>query len=162
MGIELAEFIHQLRAELNKARQEAQTEDLQFDVGPIEVELAVEAQREGSAHGGLRIYVIEAGAHAKMANVSTQRIKLSLNPSVPDTKPAAQAAKQDVSITDLDWSRMFHPKLTDLTAEYLMVSPDGSANYAVKIAPYRSGRKGVVLEPPDIAGHPGLPATHDS
>jgi hypothetical protein len=160
MGIELAEFIRKLRAELNEARQEAQNEELQFDVGPIEVELAVEAQREGSGGGGLKIYVVEAGAHKKVADVSTQRIKLSLTPSVPATKPAAERGAGSAQSYDflyggglVPWSSSHAP--TDLNASYTLMLGDGTP-HEVSITP-RTDRTGVRVEHPGGPSGPKVP-----
>jgi Trypsin-co-occurring domain 2 len=60
-AIPLADFIGQLHDELDKAREAAQGKALQFDVGQIDIELAVQAQKEADGGRGLRIYLFEAG-----------------------------------------------------------------------------------------------------
>ena len=79
-NITLSEAIQNLRGELLVAMQQAPTEAVQFRLGPIELELEVEVTREASAKGGLKWWLIEAGAEAKRASSATHRIKLVLEP----------------------------------------------------------------------------------
>ena len=79
-NITLSEAIQNLRGELLVAMQAAPGEALQFRLGPIEMELEVEVTRELSAKGGLKWWLIEAGAEAKRASSATHKIKLVLEP----------------------------------------------------------------------------------
>jgi len=78
--IELAAVVRQLRDELDEARRDAAGEDLQFELGPVELEMTVALSREGTAGGKVRIWVLEAGAEGKAGSISTQRINLTLHP----------------------------------------------------------------------------------
>ena len=91
--IELADVIGDLRAELDRARLAAEGSALRFGLGPVELEVAVALDREGKTGGKVRFWVAEVGADGKIASTSTQRIKLTLNPSlgVP-AESGAQAA----------------------------------------------------------------------
>lgn len=78
--VELAQVISQLRQELSAAMREGEGEDLQFELGPIEVELTVALSKEAGPHAKVRFWVIELGADAKIASQATQRITLTLDP----------------------------------------------------------------------------------
>ena len=91
-NITRSEALQILRGELLVAMQQAPGEALQFRLGPIEMELEVEVTREASAKGGLKWWLIEAGAEAKRASSATHRIKLVLDP--------VDAAGQRIKVSD--------------------------------------------------------------
>lgn len=78
--IPLADFVAALRAELEAARAQGARERLNFDVGPIELELELVTEKEASVRGGLRFWIVEAGAGGKWQRASRQRVKLTLTP----------------------------------------------------------------------------------
>jgi hypothetical protein len=80
--IELADVIRQLRAELDRARSAADDETLRFELGPIELELAVALEVTGGAAAKVRFWVVDLGADARTSSTSTQRIKLTLQPTI--------------------------------------------------------------------------------
>jgi hypothetical protein len=80
--IELADVIKELRAELDRARTAADDSALRFGLGPVQLEVTVALDREGSAGGKVRFWVAEAKAEAKVSSTSTQRITLTLNPTL--------------------------------------------------------------------------------
>ena len=80
--IELADVIKELRAELDRARTAADDSALRFGLGPVQLEVTVALDREGSAGGKVRFWVAEASAEARIASTSTQRITLTLNPTL--------------------------------------------------------------------------------
>lgn len=94
----MAEVLGELRAELDRARLEAEGSPLRFGLGPVELEVTVALSREGKAGGKIKFLVVaEANAEAKLSSTSTQRIKLTLNPTLdsesgPDAKPAESVA----------------------------------------------------------------------
>jgi hypothetical protein len=93
--IELADVISELRKELERARLFAEGSALRFGLGPVELEVTVALDREGKTGGKVRFWVAEVGAEGKVASASTQRIKLTLQPTlgVPNQAggPAATA-----------------------------------------------------------------------
>ena len=80
--IELADVISELRAELDRARLTADGSELRFGLGPVELEVTVALERQGTAGGKVRFWVVELGADGKIASTSTQRIRLTLTPSL--------------------------------------------------------------------------------
>ena len=97
--IELAEVIRQLRGELNRARQGAADEDLRFELGPIELEVTVELEKEGGVDAKVRFWVAELGGDARVGTTNTQRIKLTLQPTLPSSgAPAAETRRASVYV----------------------------------------------------------------
>jgi hypothetical protein len=92
-GIELAEFVAQLRAELTRAISEGEDQAIKFDCGPIELELEVAAERSADAGARVRFWVVDADASAKVGAKKTQRITMTLTPH------AAGAPLEQLSIS---------------------------------------------------------------
>jgi hypothetical protein len=92
--IELADVISELRAELERARLAADGSALRFGLGPVELEVTVALDREGKTGGKVKFWVAEVGAEGKLSSTSTQRIKLTLQPTlaVPESDGPAAAA----------------------------------------------------------------------
>ena len=79
VGLPLADFIAALRAELRAAAL-AKDPQLQFNVGPVNVEFTLMTHREVGGKAGIRFWVVEAGASASVAGESTQKVTLALTP----------------------------------------------------------------------------------
>ena len=79
VGLPLADFIAALRAELRAAAL-AKDPELQFNVGPVNVEFMLMTRHEGGGKAGIRFWVVEAGASASVASESTQKVTLTLTP----------------------------------------------------------------------------------
>ena len=76
--VELAQVISQLRQELSAAMREGEGEDLRFELGPVELTVAV--SKEAGPNAKVRFWVVELGADAMVASQATQRITLTLDP----------------------------------------------------------------------------------
>jgi hypothetical protein len=101
MMIELAEVIRELRSEVNRARVGARDDELQFELGPIDLEVTVAVEQEGGAGAKIRFWVVEIGGDARIATNNTQRIKLVLRPTLPEaTAPIAQTPRVSVYVGD--------------------------------------------------------------
>lgn len=90
MAVELAELISRLRSELSEALRAGEDSDLRFELGPVELEVAVVVAKEAKPGAKVRFWVLEAGAEATASSSTTQRIKLSLEPRQagrPDRRP---------------------------------------------------------------------------
>ncbi|XUL92084.1 trypco2 family protein [Streptomyces galilaeus] len=97
-GVELAELIAQLRAELTAAMRAGEDSGLRFELGPVELELALSVGKEGGAGGKVRFWVAGLGTEGKASRTSTQRIKLVLDPrqaGVPDCRPLISGEEVD-------------------------------------------------------------------
>ncbi|GAB3901590.1 trypco2 family protein [Kibdelosporangium lantanae] len=82
--IELAEWIAALRSELQAAQNEGTGKDLQFVVGPLELEFEVTASREAGGKGGVKFWVAEVGSDVRTKSGTTQRVKMTLTPHSGD------------------------------------------------------------------------------
>lgn len=98
MGIELAELIGQLRAELTMAMAAGEGEDLRFELGPVELELTVKAEKEAKAGAKVRFWVVDASTDGKLASSTAQKIKLTLDPhraGLPGVKPVIAGKERE-------------------------------------------------------------------
>jgi Trypsin-co-occurring domain 2 len=80
--IELADVIQQLRNELDRARRASELEELRFELGPIDLEVTVGLEKDGRAGARIRFWVADINADGRLAASSTQRIRLTLRPSL--------------------------------------------------------------------------------
>jgi NTP-dependent ternary system trypsin peptidase co-occuring protein len=76
----LAETIAALRLQLANAQAAGKGGSLQFRLGEIEVEFQVAITKDASADGGVRFGVISFGAKGGLAQASTHRIALRMQP----------------------------------------------------------------------------------
>jgi Trypsin-co-occurring domain 2 len=81
-AVPLADLIQALRAELQKAIDQAEGQPLQFSLGSIELELAVEVAHQVGADGGIKFWVFTAGASASRSASTTQTFRLTLQPKL--------------------------------------------------------------------------------
>lgn len=92
--IELAQVIRELRTELNAAIADGAGEELQFTVGPIELELTVAVTREAAAGGKIKFWVVEANGQGRLGDVTTQLVRLTLEPKLASTGRPPQVSGQ--------------------------------------------------------------------
>ena len=90
--IELANVISDLRGELEIAVAAGVGEALQFELGPIELEVSVALERTAGAGAKVRFWVVELGADAKADKNSAQKVKLTLTPRLSATGAAPYVA----------------------------------------------------------------------
>jgi Trypsin-co-occurring domain 2 len=93
--IELAEVIGELRRELQKAMNAGKGEQLRFELGPVELEATVVVEKGTGVGAKVRFWVVEAGGDAKVGQVSTQRVKLSLDPRLAGGGKVRVAADEE-------------------------------------------------------------------
>jgi hypothetical protein len=85
--IGLAEVIVALRQELNESMAAAAGSDLKFKLGEVTIELELSVERSTSGNGGLRIWVINAGAEHARSHAQTHRITVPLTPLTAQGAP---------------------------------------------------------------------------
>ena len=81
-GIGLAETVAALRAELAAAVAAGVDEEIQFPVGPVQLEFHVGVTRSAEGKGGLRFWVLELGGGSSRATETIQKLTVSLGPPV--------------------------------------------------------------------------------
>jgi hypothetical protein len=79
-GIPLAGAIQDLRAELLAALSEGAGKDLHFRLKPIELELELAITGSGGGKGGVKFWIVEFCAEAKVERKTTHKLKLVLEP----------------------------------------------------------------------------------
>ncbi|GAA1940583.1 trypco2 family protein [Kitasatospora viridis] len=80
--IELAEMIAALRGELNAAIAGGDGQAVRFELGPVEIETTVAVEKAAGANGKVRFWIAEAGADGKSTHTRTQKITLTLQPTL--------------------------------------------------------------------------------
>ncbi|WP_194904062.1 trypco2 family protein [Catenulispora rubra] len=80
--IELAAVIRDLRTELEAAVAAADGTGLRFELGQVELEVSVAVERSATAGTKVRFLVVDASGEGKAGSTGTQRIKLSLTPTL--------------------------------------------------------------------------------
>jgi hypothetical protein len=92
VGIGLAEMIIGLRAELLRAQKDPGTAELPLVTGPVELSLTVALSRKKDAKTGIRFWVVDAGGGLERSTVTTQSLKIVLNPIDPVTGDPAKVS----------------------------------------------------------------------
>lgn len=80
MEIELADAVASVRDELMAAATRGAGSDVEFVVGPIELEFAVEMRRDAKVKAGFKAWLISADAEGGLAQGRTHKVKLTLTP----------------------------------------------------------------------------------
>jgi hypothetical protein len=88
----LAEAIKGIRAELSDAMAAGEGERLRFDVGAVELEFAVDVQRDLQARAGVKVWVVEIGGSGGWSRDSAHRVKVTLNPVDTTTERSPRVA----------------------------------------------------------------------
>ncbi len=97
MAVELAELIEQLRSELTSAMHSGDGADVQFEVGPVELELTIQVEKAATPGAKIRFWVVEAGADVKSGSTTTSRIKLVLDPRRTGKAPGSLKISGDAA-----------------------------------------------------------------
>lgn len=93
---DLSAVIRELRAQLNQAMAEGQGDAIQFELGPVELEFAVDVRRGRDLESGLRIGVLSLGAKGSRSTATTNRMKLVLHPQDSAGDPARIADTEKI------------------------------------------------------------------
>lgn len=78
--IELTAAVQALRDELLTAAAAGVDEDIQFAVGPIGLEFAVEFRTSATAKTGFKAWVVSADADASVNRARTHKVTMTLTP----------------------------------------------------------------------------------
>lgn len=78
--IRLASAIRALRSELQEAVRAGDGEELRFVLGPIELELQVEASSDVGGDAGIKFWLVSLGAKAGRSSQTSHTMRLSLTP----------------------------------------------------------------------------------
>jgi len=78
--VELADAVRVVREQLDIAREAGESADTRFEVGSVEIELAVQVTKDANAKGGIRLGVVSFEGGGGASSASTHRVKLELTP----------------------------------------------------------------------------------
>ncbi len=80
MEIELADAVAAVRDELIEAAARGAGAGVQFVVGPIELEFAVELKRDAKVKAGIKAWLVSADVEGGIAHGRTHKVKVTLTP----------------------------------------------------------------------------------
>jgi Trypsin-co-occurring domain 2 len=93
--VPLARVVQGLRSELVEAVRAGEGEEIQFALGPVELEFEVVVEVTAGASGGVRFWVLSFGASGDRSSTDTQTVRLTLTP----TRRRAGSASEDVLVS---------------------------------------------------------------
>ncbi|MFF3841256.1 trypco2 family protein [Streptomyces sp. NPDC001930] len=79
-AVELDKAVQAIRDGLIAAAEQAEGQDLTFELGDIQMEFTVELRQEFKGSGKVKAWVLEAGADATRASARTHRVAFTLKP----------------------------------------------------------------------------------
>jgi hypothetical protein len=94
-GIELADAVEAVRDGLIEAASRGAQAPLHFELGAIQMEFTVEVRRDARAKGGVKAWVIDAGAESGVAQGRTHRVSFTLKPKAADGGGSWEIAADD-------------------------------------------------------------------
>jgi hypothetical protein len=97
--IPLAAAVRSLRREIVEAVREGKDEEVQFALGPIELELQVTMERDVAVEGGVKFWVVSVGGKRSSASGNSHTVRLSLTPRLASAgdseKPVIVGSHED-------------------------------------------------------------------
>jgi len=78
--IPLASAIRALRTELQEAVRAGDGEELRFALGPVELDLQIQAASEGGGEAAIKFWLVSVGAKGSRSSQATHTMRLSLTP----------------------------------------------------------------------------------
>ena len=100
--IPLAEMIETLRQELELAQIHGVARPVAFGVEKVELELKIAISRKAKGEGGIKFWVLSAGATAEGGRESVHTFKLTLSPLDAETKKRLEVASVSNLPVDLE------------------------------------------------------------
>jgi len=86
-NVTVADAIKQLRTQLEDAQQEGTGKALRFVAKSVELELGIVFRSEKEGGGGMKAWFLDISGKAKVADETTHKVKLLLEPVGRDGKP---------------------------------------------------------------------------
>lgn len=80
-GLELAEAIDAVRAELRKAQDAGRGADVRFAVGEVEIEFVIDATKTTGGEASVTVLsLLSFGGRGEVARAETNRVRITLTP----------------------------------------------------------------------------------
>jgi hypothetical protein len=99
--VPLAEMIETLRQELEQAQIRGVNRPVAFGVEKVELELKIAISRKAKGEGGIKFWVLSAGATAEGGRESVHTFKLTLSPLDAESKKRLEVASVSALPVDL-------------------------------------------------------------
>lgn len=80
VGIGLRDAVAAIRAELAAAMADGAGHDLKFDVGPVQLDLAIDVTGQAGGEAGIKVWVLSLTGNASAAVTHSHRISVTLQP----------------------------------------------------------------------------------
>ena len=96
-GFDLSEVLADLRRQMTAAAVAGKDEDLRFEVSSVRVDLSVALERVRTGKGGIKLWVLEAGAESARSRAASHTISIELCPvsTASGAKPWVAGAAHD-------------------------------------------------------------------
>lgn len=91
----LAKAVNAVRAELESAREQAEQAKLSFEVGPVEMEFAVDVREDRNSSGGVDVRVLSLGREKSVGRTGTHRLTITLHPRDGETKEPVRISDEE-------------------------------------------------------------------
>ncbi|MEU5164477.1 trypco2 family protein [Streptomyces sp. NPDC020875] len=98
-GIDLADAVDAVRAQLVTAAARANGSPVRFEVDGIELEFTVELRRDTTGGGRVRAWVVDAGAERTTGTGRTHRVAVTLTPRGAGTNDSWLVGNDDLDIS---------------------------------------------------------------
>ncbi|WP_199545680.1 trypco2 family protein [Streptomyces sp. N35] len=79
-GLELTTVVDAIREQLAQSMERSVGQRIQFELGDIELEFAVTVTEDDRREGGVKVWVVGAGASRGSSTASEHRVRLVLKP----------------------------------------------------------------------------------
>lgn len=100
LDVPLASAIEVLRGELVEAVRAGEDQEIQFALGPVELELEVVVEKKVDGQAGIKFWLVSIGGGASRSSGSTHTVRLTLTPT---RRGAGEGQRQDVLVaSDLE------------------------------------------------------------
>ncbi|MFE0425227.1 trypco2 family protein [Streptomyces sp. NPDC058953] len=97
-GIDLADAVDAVRAQLVTAAARADGTPVRFEVDTIELEFTVELRRDSTGGGRIRALVVDAGADHSRGSSRTHRVAVTLTPRSARTGDSWLVGNDDLDV----------------------------------------------------------------
>ncbi|MEV0174595.1 trypco2 family protein [Streptomyces sp. NPDC050803] len=95
LPVDLVSAVRALRAQITEAAATDPASDIRFQVGPIQLEFTVALTRDRKVQGGVKAWVVTAGAEAAWSNAETHKVTLNLTPVSATTGQSPEISNTD-------------------------------------------------------------------
>jgi hypothetical protein len=96
LDVPLAKAIEVLRSELVEAVRAGADEEIQFALGPIELELEVAVERKVDGQAGIKFWLVSVGGGAGRSSGTTHTVRLTLTPT---RREAGEGKRRDILVS---------------------------------------------------------------